>query len=140
MLKKFYQITIFPYTLFLLYLMFFGMGRFQFDENVIRIEPVYSTLSFIENTIRWWDIVRIVLGNVLMFIPFGFLGWVFPKLKNLKSLMYAFISAIFIVEGMQYFTRLGIFEIDDILLNSFGVFVGFQIRRFMEKKFNRLVL
>ncbi|MBD8084015.1 VanZ family protein [Chryseobacterium caseinilyticum] len=140
MLKKFYQITIFPYTLFLLYLMFLGMGRFQFDENVIRIEPVYSTLSFIENTIRWWDIVRIVLGNVLMFIPFGFLGWVFPKLTDLKSLMYAFISSIFIVEGMQYFTRLGIFEIDDILLNSFGVFVGFQIRRFMEKKFTHLVL
>lgn len=140
MLKKFYQITIFPYTLFMLYLMFLGMGRFQFDENVIRIEPVFSTLSFIENTIRWWDIVRIVLGNVLMFIPFGFLGWIFPKLMGLKSLMYAFISSIFIVEGMQYFTRLGIFEIDDILLNSFGVFVGFQICRFMEKKFSRLVL
>ena len=140
MLKKFYQITIFPYTLFLLYLMFLGMGRFQFDENVIRIEPVFSTVKFIENTIRWWDIVRIVLGNVLMFIPFGFLGWVFPKLNDLKSLMYTFISSIVIVEGMQYFTRLGIFEIDDILLNSFGVFIGYQIRRLIEKKFTRLVL
>ena len=140
MLKKFYQIAVYPYTVFLLYLMFLGMGRFQFDENVIRIEPVFSTLSFIENTIRWWDIARIVLGNVLMFIPFGFLGWVFPKLKDLKSLMYAFISAIFIVEGMQYFTRLGTFEIDDILLNSLGVFIGYQIRRFIERKFIRLVL
>lgn len=140
MLKKFYQITIFPYTLFLLYLMFLGMGRFQFDENVIRIEPVFSTVKFIENTIRWWDIVRIVLGNVLMFIPFGFLGWVFPKLNDLKSLMYTFISSIVIVEGMQYFTRLGIFEIDDILLNSFGVFIGYQIRRLIEKKFSRSVL
>lgn len=140
MLKKFYQITIFPYTLFLLYLMFLGMGRFQFDENVIRIEPVFSTVKFIENTIRWWDIVRIVLGNVLMFIPFGFLGWVFPKLNDLKSLMYTFISSIVIVEGMRYFTRLGIFEIDDILLNSFGVFIGFQIRRLIEKKFTHLVL
>lgn len=140
MLKKFYQITIFPYTLFLLYLMFLGMGRFQFDENVIRIEPVFSTVKFIENTIRWWDIVRIVLGIVLMFIPFGFLGWVFPKLNDLKSLMYTFISSIVIVEGMQYFTRLGIFEIDDILLNSFGVFIGYQIRRLIEKKFSRSVL
>lgn len=140
MLKKFYQITIFPYTLFLLYLMFLGMGRFQFDVNVIRIEPIFSTLKFIENTIRWWDIVRIVLGNVLMFIPFGFLGWVFPNLRELKRLMYTFVSSIVIVEGMQYFTRLGIFEIDDILLNSFGVFVGFQICNFIENKFNRLVL
>jgi len=140
MLKKFYQITIFPYTLFLLYLMFLGMGRFQFEENIIRIEPVFSTVKFIENTIRWWDIVRIVLGNVVMFIPFGFLGWVFPKLNDLTSLMYTFISSIVIVEGMQYFTRLGIFEIDDILLNSFGVFIGYQIRRLIEKKFSRSVL
>ncbi|WP_262148984.1 VanZ family protein [Chryseobacterium foetidum] len=140
MLKKFYQITIFPYTLFLLYLMFLGMGRFQFEENIIRIEPVFSTVKFIENTIRWWDIVRIVLGNVVMFIPFGFLGWVFPKLNDLTSLMYTFISSILIVEGMQYFTRLGIFEIDDILLNSFGVFIGYQIRRLIEKKFSRSVL
>ncbi|KQT16360.1 teicoplanin resistance protein VanZ [Chryseobacterium sp. Leaf404] len=134
MLKKFYQITIFPYTLFLLYLMFLGMGRFQFEVNVIRIEPVFSTVKFIENTIRWWDIVRIVLGNVLMFIPFGFLGWVFPKLQDLKCLMYTFISSIVIIEGMQYFTRLGIFEIDDILLNSFGVFIGYQIHKVIENK------
>ncbi len=120
--------------------MFLGMGRFQFEENIIRIEPVFSTVKFIENTIRWWDIVRIVLGNVVMFIPFGFLGWVFPKLNDLTSLMYTFISSILIVEGMQYFTRLGIFEIDDILLNSFGVFIGYQIRRLIEKKFSRSVL
>ena len=115
--------------------MFLGMGRFQFEVNVIRVEPMFSTLKFIQNTISWWDIVRIVVGNVVMFIPFGFLGWVFPRLKNLQELLFAFISAIVIVEGLQYFTRLGIFEIDDILLNTFGVFIGYQIRVFLEKNY-----
>lgn len=140
MLKKFYQITIFPYTLFLLYLMFFGMGRYQYEEHVIRIEPVYSTLAFINNTIRVWDILRVVIGNVVMFIPFGFLGWVFPKLKDFQSLIFTFIASIVIVEAMQYFTRLGIFEVDDILLNTFGVYIGYLICRFLEEKFSRLVL
>ncbi len=139
MLKKIYKIIIVPYTLFLLYLMFLGMGRFQYDENVVRIKPILSTMQFIEGTIRWEDITRIVLGNVVMFVPFGFLGWIFPQLKELKSLLFSFISAIVIVEALQYFTRLGICEVDDVILNTFGVYLGFLICRFLENKFSRWV-
>lgn len=119
--------------------MFFGMGRTQYEVNVVRVEPLFSTLYFIENTIRWWDIIRIVLGNVVMFMPFGFLGWIFPRLQNLKENIFAFISAIVIVEALQYFTRLGICEVDDVILNTFGVFLGWQIKRILEIKFTRFV-
>ncbi|KPH12609.1 VanZ family protein [Chryseobacterium sp. ERMR1:04] len=139
MVKKIYKIFIVPYTLFLLYLMFLGMGRFQYDENVVRLKPVLSTIEFIQGTIRWEDIIKIVLGNVVMFIPFGFLGWVFPKLRDLKSLLFSFMSAIVIVEALQYFTRMGIFETDDVILNTFGVYLGFLICQFIEKNYNRLV-
>jgi len=140
MLKKIYKILILPYTLFLLYLMFLGFGRTQFDENVIRIKPFFSTLMFIENTFRLKTIITIVLGNIVMFIPFGFLGWVFPKLNNLKILLFNFISAITIAEALQYFTRMGIFELDDIILNSFGVFLGFLIKKILEKSFDKWVV
>lgn len=139
MLKKFYKFIILPYTIFLLYLMFFGMGRFQYDENVIRIEPLFSTLNYIENTIRWWDIIRVVLGNVVMFIPFGFLGWAFPQIKDLKSTIITFVSAVVIVEALQYFSRLGIFEVDDVILNTFGVYLGWHIKRLIEIKLLRFV-
>ncbi|KFF23085.1 VanZ family protein [Chryseobacterium sp. JM1] len=140
MLKKFYKIIIVPYTLFLLYLMFLGMGRFQYDDNLITVEPVFSTIEFIHNTISWKDIVIIVLGNIVMFIPFGFLGWIFPRLRDLKILMYTFMASIVIVEALQYFTRMGIFEVDDILLNTLGVCLGWLLCGFIEKKFSRLVL
>ncbi|SHE63252.1 VanZ family protein [Chryseobacterium sp. OV279] len=140
MLKKFYKIIIVPYTLFLLYLMFLGMGRFQYDDNLITVEPVFSTIEFIHNTISWKDIVIIVLGNIVMFIPFGFLGWIFPQLRDLKILMYTFMASIVIVEALQYFTRMGIFEVDDILLNTLGVYLGWLLCRCIEKKFSRLVL
>jgi glycopeptide antibiotics resistance protein len=135
MLKKFYKIIIVPYTLFLFYLMFFGMGRTQMEDNLLTLKPILSTINFIKGCISWKDIVIIVVGNVVMFIPFGFLGWIFPKLKELKSLLFTFISSITIVEAIQYFTRMGIFEVDDIILNTFGVFLGFLIRRFIENKF-----
>jgi len=140
MLKKFYKFIILPYTIFLLYLMFFGMGRTQYENHIIRVEPVFATLSFIENTVRWWDIIRIVVGNVVMFIPFGFLGWIFPKLQDLKTNVFVFISAIVIVEALQYFTRLGIFEVDDVILNTFGVLLGWQIKRILETRFSRFVI
>ena len=133
MLKKFYKFIILPYTIFLLYLMFFGMGRLQLEDNVVRIKPVISTICYIQDTIRWFDIVKIVVGNVVMFVPFGFLGWVFPELKNLKSTVIAFVSAIVIVEALQYFTRMGVFDVDDIILNTFGVYLGFRLCQFIEK-------
>lgn len=136
MLKKIYKIVIIPYTLFLLYLMFLGMGRFQYEDNLIRVEPVFSTIDFIQNSISWKNVIMIVLGNIVMFIPFGFLGWIVPELKNLKSLLFAFISSIVIAEALQYFTRMGIFEVDDIILNTFGVYLGWLLCRYTEKWFS----
>lgn len=140
MLKKFYKFIILPYTIFLLYLMFFGMGRFQNEDHIVRIKPIISTVWFIQETISWFDIIKIVLGNVVMFIPFGFLGWVFLKLNNLKNLIITFVSAIVIVEALQYFSRLGVFDVDDVILNTFGVFLGWQMKRILETKFSQFVV
>lgn len=134
MVKKLYKTVIIPYTLFLLYLMFLGMGRIQYEDNLITVEPVLSTIKFIQGAMSWKDIVIIVVGNIVMFIPFGFLGWIFPKLRDLKSLVFTFIPAITIVEGLQYFIRMGIFEVDDILLNTFGVYLGWLCSRLIEKR------
>lgn len=140
MLKKFYKIIIVPYTLFLLYLMFFGMGRSQYEDNQITVEPVLSTIKFIHNTIELKYIVTIVFGNIIMFMPFGFLGWILPGLKDIKALLYTFVSSIIIVEALQYFTRMGIFEVDDIILNTFGVYLGWLLRGFIEKRFKSLLI
>ncbi|AZB27970.1 VanZ family protein [Chryseobacterium balustinum] len=140
MLKKYYKFIILPYTIFLLYLMFFGMGRLQYEDHIIRIKPIVSTVWFIHETISWFDIIKIVLGNVVMFIPFGFLGWVFPQLNNLKRLIITFVSTIVIVEALQYFSRLGVFDVDDVILNTFGVFLGWQMKRILEIKFSKFVL
>ncbi|WP_284464707.1 VanZ family protein [Chryseobacterium sp.] len=140
MLKKIYKVIIIPYSLFLLYLMFLGMGRFQYEDNMITVKPVFSTIKFIQGAMSWKDIVVIVIGNIVMFVPFGFLGWSFPELRKLKTLIFTFVSAIVIVEALQYFTRMGIFEVDDIILNTFGVYLGWRLCRFIEKRFSYLVL
>lgn len=140
MIKKLYKIIIVPYTLFLLYLMFLGMGRTQYEDNLLTLEPVLATINFIKGASSPKEIIKIVIGNIVMFIPFGFLGWIFTRFNDLRTLFFAFIQAITIVEGLQYFTRMGIFEVDDIILNTFGVYLGFLIRNFVEKTFGKSVV
>ena len=138
-LKKIYSIFIFPYTVFLLYLMFFGFGRTQMDDNIFRMIPIVSTFVFIENSIilgRFQSLAINVFGNIIMFIPFGFLGFIFPKFRNFKTLMLAFLSILIIVEALQYFSRLGVFDVDDVLLNSLGVWLGFVLFKIFNRKFN----
>ena len=130
--KKIYRIFILPYTIFLLYLMFLGFGREQHEANIVRLLPFVSTILFVQNTTSWESIIINLLGNIIMFIPFGFLGWLNAKYFSLKKLIVDFLSALIIVEALQYLTRLGVFDIDDLALNSLGVWIGFQMRKFID--------
>ena len=132
MFQKFYKITIPFYTTFLLYLMFFGFGRSQYDINIVRLLPMVSTFSFVKETILWKTIIINVFGNIIMFTPYGFLGIVFPKLNNFKTLIINFLFVIILIESLQYFTRLGVFDIDDVILNTFGVTIGFWTYKFFK--------
>ena len=130
--RKIYRIFIFPYTIFLLYLMFIGFGREQHEANIVRLLPFVSTILFVQNTTSWESIIINLLGNIIMFIPFGFLGWLNGKYFSFKKLIVDFLSALIIVEALQYLTRLGVFDIDDLALNSLGVWIGFQMRKFID--------
>ena len=130
--KKIYRIFVLPYTIFLLYLMFLGFGREQHEANIVRLLPFVSTVLFVQNTTSWESIIINLLGNIIMFIPFGFLGWLNAKYFSFKKLIVDFLSALIIVEALQYLTRLGVFDIDDLALNSIGVWIGFQMRKFID--------
>ena len=130
--KKIYRIFILPYTIFLLYLMFLGFGREQHEANIVRLLPFVSTILFVQNTTSWESIIINLLGNIIMFIPFGFLGWLNAKYFSFKKLIVDFLSVLIIVEVLQYLTRLGVFDIDDLAINSLGVWIGFQMRKFID--------
>jgi glycopeptide antibiotics resistance protein len=70
-----------------------------------------------------------------LFIPFGFLGLIFPKYRNFKPLAISFLSFLTIIESLQYFTKLGFFDVDDFLLNTFGLWIGFKMFKISSSKF-----
>ena len=74
-----------------------------------------------------------IIGNIFVFIPFGFLGIFFEKLKKAKFLFPVFILGICFIEFLQFITKRGYAEIDDVILNTMGVVIGFWVYRFLLK-------
>ena len=83
-----------------------------------------------------------LVGNVVVFIPFGFLlPYVLKRGRNfLVMLLNAFLFVLGI-EVFQLFSAFGAFDVDDILLNCFGAVLGYfgyliweAIKRRMERE------
>lgn len=74
------------------------------------------------------------LGNVLLFLPIGvFLSFRFPKISKVWSIITILLFSL-VIEIIQYITQLGVLDVDDILLNTFGGFLGFLILDLVNKK------
>lgn len=66
-----------------------------------------------------------LIGNIALLIPIGFLvPCINQKLNWKNSLFIAIISGL-TIEMMQVVLGVGIFDIDDILLNALGVMIGY---------------
>jgi glycopeptide antibiotics resistance protein len=85
-----------------------------------------------------------IVGNIAFLIPIGFLlPFVFAKIDWKKSLVVAVLSGMSI-ELTQVFLHIGIFDIDDVILNGFGVMVGYWMyvlfQNIMSSSYRRLAI
>lgn len=73
------------------------------------------------------SLFRNIVLNILLFVPFGYLLPIyFKKLdKWYKVLAFGILTTI-AIELIQYTTRIGIFELDDILNNNLGILIGYS--------------
>lgn len=76
-----------------------------------------------------------VLGNIVLFIPLGIYLMFFNHNKSicLNTLWVVLISMA--VEILQYVFRVGATDIDDIILNGLGGFLGIVIYKILHKIF-----
>lgn len=118
------------YLLILCYFLFFSemFGRTQGPE-----EYAYNLVPFREigRFVRYWQIIGLEMtiinlaGNVLCFVPFGMLvPYNFERLWHPAGV--AALSCLFsaFIETIQLTFRVGCFDVDDIILNTLGGFLG----------------
>ena len=81
----------------------------------------------------WWHFVYFFGGNIAAFIPFGvYLGY--REKKIITTVIFGFLLSLFI-ESMQYVCSVGITELDDLILNTLGAFLGVVVVRVLQNKF-----
>lgn len=123
----------FIYLLVLIYFLFFSdkygrtSGTGDYRYNLIPFNEIKRYILYSDKFTSEQILVNI-LGNVGAFLPFGF--FVPITLEGYKSfLKVTFISLVFsaCVESIQLMTRVGSFDVDDIILNTVGGAIGFVL-------------
>lgn len=77
-----------------------------------------------------------LVGNVVLPMPLGLLApFVFRAMTWRTALVFAAATGL-VLESIQAVLRIGIFDIDDVLLNGLGVMIGYAIGAFFVRKEN----
>ena len=99
--------------------------------------PFRSMSAQIERITQWWALKNL-LGNIIPFIPFGFLLPVtYKKFSSAISVFVIGLASILLIESFQFFTKLGSFDVDDIILNMIGIVCGYVIFLVINRLFVR---
>lgn len=127
-----YRVLLCVYLIVLFYLLFFSerMGR---ADN---IQDYRYNLTLFREIMRFYNsralypraFVLNVIGNVVAFMPFGYL---LPRMNArcrnpFFTVLFSFCLSLG-VEAVQLVFKLGCFDVDDLLLNTLGGFLGYLI-------------
>ena len=73
---------------------------------------------------NWFSFGYLFLGNILWFVPFGMYLQYMKKTKTLFCATVCGFLFSFLIETMQFVFGTGLSELDDLILNTFGTWVG----------------
>lgn len=130
------------YLLLLGYVVFFsaGFGREGHEDyryNLILFQEIGRFYNFGMRTGSWDLFWLNVIGNVCVFVPFGaFLPALFQKCQKVISVLFFSLNLSLMVELVQLVTKVGSFDVDDLLLNTFGGMLGYIVYKIFTRRKN----
>lgn len=72
----------------------------------------------------WFAFTYLFVGNIIWFVPFGmYLQYVGKQRKLLRTAFYGFLFSL-LIETLQYVFGTGFSELDDLVLNTLGAWIG----------------
>ena len=121
------------YLLFLGYLLFYSAGfdRVEHEEyryNFTMFQEIMRYYNLGMRTDNWKLFVLNVIGNIVVFMPIGmFLPSLFSRCRNIFFTTILSLEISLCVELVQLLTKVGSFDVDDLLLNTFGGICGYVV-------------
>lgn len=123
------RIVFYLYILLLSYFLFFSE---RYGRDLVTDNYNLQLFKEIKRFIKYRELIGIegflvnIIGNVLAFAPFGFILPLLNKSYR-KFHIIAILSILFsvIIEVSQLLLKVGVFDVDDILMNSIGGILGY---------------
>ncbi|WP_187355282.1 VanZ family protein [Paenibacillus tengchongensis] len=133
------RLLLFFYAGTVIYWMFIGFGRTPDPEGPLQynLEPLRTIKLYfnLDNGVSYGYRLVNLLGNVAVFVPFGFLlPLVRGRLRSIVRLTLYSVLWILLLECLQMLLHVGSFDIDDLLLNLLGVWIGYALLGFAKRK------
>ena len=126
-IKQRFKKAIFVFTVLLYFSALIYIVMFKNDGNAVRTvrwQPFNIALRYFSGELTLLNTLKNVLGNFFLFMPIGLvLPLISDKFSFVKCLIVGFILSL-LAETLQYVFCLGVSDVDDIMTNTFGVFVG----------------
>lgn len=118
------QIIVFIYYIILIFNMVI-FARYN-NINSYNLIPFKSIIGIFESGTIYSIIINI-FGNLLIFMPLEYFIIELFKINEILINLILSFSIIFIIELLQFIFRVGVFDIDDIILCIFGMLLFFVI-------------
>ena len=120
------------YVVFLIYFLFLAewYGRTGVSEEYrYNLELFREIKRFIiyREQLGAFAVFANLAGNILIFVPYGFFISVASRARGFFKTLFFSMGLSLCVEIIQLFTRVGSFDVDDILLNTIGGVFGYII-------------
>lgn len=137
----FMRITFVVYCLVLFKLLFLEL-RLPFGDSNFNLIPFRSIAEYISRAIKGtMNVGTSILnvgGNLIAFFPMGcYLPCLFKSFRKPKVFYPIILAVLIAVESLQFAFKIGIFDIDDIILNFAGAVLGYIL--VISPKFNDLL-
>jgi len=100
-------------------------SNFILFKEILRYE-IFSSMFF-----------KNVIGNMIMFIPYGFFVSYFLKINKKRYIIFFSLITSCTIEITQLIIG-RVFDVDDILLNVIGGLIGYLLYKLIEKIRNKL--
>jgi glycopeptide antibiotics resistance protein len=130
------------YLLSLLFITFMLPDRFtgMYNSDNINWQPFLYKWPDISNFSSLQDnqklfYIKEILGNFLLLMPLGWSVIVLYGAKINKVLLYIIVFLVSLsIESLQYWFHIGTFDIDDLILNTCGGFIGIFLLDILHKR------
>lgn len=110
-----------------------GITQYNFSYNLIPFKQIYENLRLVFNNVQPFSLLfDYVIVDLCLFVPYSFfISYLKPKISFINFFTVMFVIVI-MKELFQLITGLGIFDINDIILNLIGVSLMFYLLKYLK--------